>query len=91
MIRQFLALAVAFALMPLWTKKKMGFGPMLLLTGLILSLIAGLAPLTMAENFIKIFTTASTFKTIIVVVVVGMLGALMKRYGILDKIVDALK
>ena len=91
MIRQFLAIAVAFALMPLWTKKKMGFGPMLLLTGLILSLIAGLAPLTMAENFIKIFTTASTFKTIIVVVVVGMLGALMKRYGILDKIVDALK
>ena len=36
MLRQFLAIAVAFALMPFWSKKKLGFGPMLLLTGLIL-------------------------------------------------------
>lgn len=91
MLRQFLAIALAFSLMPLWSKRKMGFGPMLLLTGLILSLVAGLAPMTILQNFILIFTTPSTLKTIIVVVVVGMLGALMKRYGILDKIVEELK
>ena len=91
MLRQFLAIAVAFSLMPFWTKKKLGFGPMLLLTGLILSLIAGLAPMGIADNFIKVFTTAATLKTIIVVLIVGMLGALMKHYGILDKVVESLK
>ena len=91
MIRQFLAIAVAFSLMPVWTKKKLGFGPMLIITGVILSLVAGVAPLTMVNNFISVFTTPSTLKTIIIVVIVGMLGALMKHYGILDKIVESLK
>ena len=91
MLRQFLAIAVAFSLMPFWSKKKMGFGPMLMITGVLLSLVAGLAPMTMLNNFIKVFTTPATLKTIIVVVIVGMLGALMKRYGILDKVVESLK
>ena len=91
MIRQFLAIAVAFSLMPFWTKKKLGFGPMLIITGVILSLIAGVAPMTMVNNFVGVFTTPSTLKTIIIVVIVGMLGSLMKHYGILDKIVETLK
>jgi len=91
MVRQFLGIAIAFALMPVWTKKKLGFGPMLMLTGIILSVIAGLSPMNMLQNFTAVFTTAATMKTIVVVVVVGMLGALMKRYGILDKIVEELK
>lgn len=91
MLRQFLAMVAAFSMMPLWTKKKIGFGPMLLLTGVILSLIAGLPPLTIANNLIRVFTTPSTLKTIIVVVIVGMLGALMKKYEILDKVVESLR
>ena len=91
MLRQFIAIAVAFSLMPFWTKKKLGFGPMLLITGVILSLLAGVAPADMLNNFISVFTTASTLKTIIIVVIVGMLGSLMKHYGILDKIVLSLK
>ena len=91
MVRQFLAIAIAFSLMPFWTKKKLGFGPMLIITGVLLSLIGGVAPMTMVNNFIGVFTTPSTLKTIIIVVIVGMLGSLMKHYGILDKIVDTLK
>ncbi len=91
MIRQLLALAVAFVLMPLWSKKKLGFGPMLLLTGLILSVLAGLAPMAMAGNFLAIFTTPSTVKTIIIVILIGILGALMKHYDILTQVVDSLK
>jgi len=91
MVRQFLAIAVAFSLMPFWSKKKLGFGPMLLITGLILSLIAGVAPVEILNNFVSVFTTPSTLKTIIIVVIVGMLGSLMKHYGILDKIVESLK
>ena len=91
MVRQFLAIAIAFSLMPFWTKKKLGFGPMLIITGVILSLIGGVAPMAMVNNFIGVFTTPSTLKTIIIVVIVGMLGSLMKHYGILDKIVETLK
>ncbi len=89
MIRQFLVMDIAFALMPVWSKKKLGFDPMLL-TGLILSLIAGLVPLTMAGNFLAIFTTPSTVKTIIILLI-GMLGTLMKHYDILTQVVDSLK
>jgi len=60
MVRQFLAIAVAFSLMPFWSKKKLGFGPMLLITGLILSLIAGVAPVEILNNFVSVFTTPST-------------------------------
>ncbi len=91
MLRQFLAIGVAFSLMPFWTKKKLGFGPMLIITGVILSFVAGVSPDVMINNFMAVFTTASTVKTIIIVVIVGMLGSLMKHYGILDKIVESLK
>ncbi|MEG1782614.1 MAG: DUF401 family protein, partial [Oscillospiraceae bacterium] len=91
MLRQFIAIAVAFALMPLWSKKKLGFGPMLLLTGGILSLVAGLSPSVVLKNLANVFLYLPTFKTIIVVLLVGVLGTLMKHYGILDAIVAALK
>lgn len=90
-MRQFAAILIAFALMPLWNKKKLGFGPTLLITGLILSAIAGLSAQTVLDSAVRVVTTASTVQTIIVVLLVGVLGNLLKTYGILDIIVDSLK
>ena len=57
-MRQFLAIFAAFLLMPflikgipLITKKKPGFGPVLLVTGICLALIAGLPVATAARGF----------------------------------------
>ena len=97
-MRQFIAIFAAFLLMPLLIKgipmlikKKPGFGPVLMITGVALALIAGLSVETTVGSFTKIFTSFSTVQIIIAIVEVGVLGALLKHYGFLDKIVSALE
>ena len=97
-MRQFIAIFAAFLLMPLLikgipllTKKKPGFGPVLLITGVCLALIAGLPVATAAESFASIFTTMKTVQIIVAIILVGVLGNLLKQYGFLDKIVAALE
>ena len=97
-MRQFIAIFAAFLLMPLLikgipliTKKKPGFGPVLLVTGICLALIAGLPVATAAGAFTSIFTTGKTVQIIIAIILVGVLGNLLKQYGFLDKIVAALE
>lgn len=97
-MRQFIAIFAAFLLMPLLikgipllTKKKPGFGPVLLITGVCLALIAGLPVATAAESFASIFTTMKTVQIIVAIILVGVLGNLLKQYGFLDRIVAALE
>lgn len=97
-MRQFIAIFAAFLLMPLLIKgiplvikKKPGFGPVLLLTGIALALIAGLPFQTTLSSFTSIFTTAKTVQIIVAILFVGLLGSLLKAYGFLDKIVAALE
>ncbi len=90
-MRQFLAIFIAFLTMPLWRKKKLGFGPTLLLTGCILSLVAGLDVSQTVHSFTAVFTTPNTVYTIMAVILVGVLGNLLKQYKILDQIVSDLK
>ena len=97
-MRQFIAIFAAFLLMPvlikgipLVTKKKPGFGPVLLITGVCLALIAGLPADTALRSFTSIFTTAKTVQIIVAIILVGVLGNLLKQYGFLDKIVAALE
>ena len=87
-MRQFIAIFAAFLLMPLLikgipllTKKKPGFGPVLLITGVCLALIAGLPVATAAESFASIFTTMKTVQIIVAIILVGVLGNLLKQYG----------
>lgn len=44
-----------------------------------------------AENFTSVFTSPPTVKTIAVILQIGILSALMKQYGILDRLVKAFK
>jgi len=97
-VRQFAGVIVAFLLLPVEIKlypkifkKKVQLGPVLLLTGLIMAVVAGLGPGTMVEALKKVFTNFSTFQTLIVVVEIGVLGSILKQYGILEKIVSALE
>ncbi len=90
-MRQFVAILIAFCLLPFIPKKKLGFGPALLLCGAILGLIAGLAPIHIWTAFEEVFLSWSALETIIVVAQVGVLGYLLKQYGILDRIVENLK
>ena len=98
-MRQFLGLALAFILLPVILKvypkvfkgKKAPLGPILILTGLIIALVGGLPFGTMGDSFVRVFTTFSTLQTLIVVVEIGVLGSILKKYGILERIVRALE
>ena len=90
-MRQLIAIFISFALMPVLVKKKLEFGPALLITGVLLSLIAGLPVPQIGTSFIRVFTEPATIKTISVVLMIGILGNILKVYGFLDKIVEGLE
>ena len=98
-MQQFIGLVIAFVLLPVMIKlypkvfkgKKASLGPILFVTGLIMAFIGGLPIGTMVSSFTKIFTTFSTLQTLIVVVEIGVLGSILKHYGILERIVRALE
>jgi|GEM_PF-266606 len=98
-MRQFVGLILAFILLPVILKvypkifkgKKAPLGPILILTGLIIALVGGLSFGKIGDSFVRVFTTFSTLQTLIVVVEIGVLGSILKKYGILERIVRALE
>jgi len=98
-MRQFVGLILAFILLPVILKvypkvfkgKKAPLGPILVLTGLIIALVGGLPFGKIGDSFVRVFTTFSTLQTLIVVVEIGILGSILKKYGILERIVRALE
>lgn len=97
-MRQFVGLIIAFLMLPVilkaWPKvfkKKAPLGPVLMITGLIMAVIGGLGLGTLGTALTKVFTTFSSLQTLIVVIEIGILGSILKQYGILDKIVKALE
>jgi len=77
--------------MPLLVKKKLPLGIALIVVGLLLSVISGLHALVIGTALLQVFTVPSTIKMMIVIVVVGILGSILKAYGFLDRLVDALQ
>ncbi len=97
-MRQFVGLIIAFIMLPIMLKvypkvtgKKAPLGPILAATGVIMAVIGGLGLSHMWNALKLVFTTFSSLQTLIVVVEIGVLGSILKQYGILDKIVAALE
>ncbi len=97
-MRQFFGLILAFILLPVMLKcypkisggKKAPLGPVLGITGLIIGAVGGLAPGAVGESLLQVFSTPSTRQTLIIVVEIGILGSILKKYAILERIVSAL-
>lgn len=97
-MQQFIGLIIAFVMLPVilkaWPKvfkKKAPLGPVLMITGVIMAVIGGLGVGVLGKSLVKVFTTFSSLQTLIVVIEIGILGSILKQYGILDKIVHALE
>lgn len=97
-MRQFAGIIIAFIMLMVmlkgWPKvfkgKKAPLGLVLFLTGLIMAVIGGLSVQSMGTSFVNVFANKSSRMTLIVVLEIGILGNLLKQYGILDRIVGAL-
>lgn len=89
---QIIGIAAAFVCLPFLTRiKKLGFGGALMITGLLMSLFAGIDLITVKDSFIGVFTSTSLQNSILAVIMIGMLGTILKHYGILEKIVRNLE
>ena len=87
---QLLTVLVSFAAVPLLGKLKVELGPSLVATAIIMALLNSFGIVDIFQVFIGIFTTTSSLNTVLVVAMVGAIGALLKIYGILEKLVDGL-
>ena len=89
-MEQLAAVALAIVLIPVLLKFKVPVGPALILLGVLAGILGGLSPEGMAGALWDVFAVPSTLSSVLVVIEIGMLGALMARYGILDRMEDAL-
>lgn len=91
MVQEICALTAAFAFIAFAPHKKYGNGPSLLIGALILGVISGHSMSMISENLTTVVTNLRTLKTICLIMQIGILGVLMKHYGLLDNILSSLR
>lgn len=91
-MKQVLGIVAAFFCMPLLSRiKKLGFGGSLIITGLIMSIFASIPLNDVLDAFKGVFLSPSTINTMLAVIMIGCLGTVLNKYGILQKIVSNLE
>lgn len=90
MVIQIILFLAVFAAMPLWKKLKINFSFSLIISAVIISFIFGITPQKTVSNFLRVFTTYAQIRSVIIVTLIGSLGVLMKKYGFLGKVNEAL-
>jgi len=87
---QLIVTLASFALIPILIKKKFKLSYAILAVTLSISIFSGLGILTLGETALGVVLDRYSRDTILTVTMVGILGSLMKHYGILQRIVDAM-
>lgn len=89
-MQEMAAVAVAFALIPVLGKKKIPIDISICIAGLVMALLGGLGLQRTVMTAVEKFTTFSVIQQLIVITEISTLGVLLKKYGIMDKMIDAL-
>ncbi|MGI6381607.1 MAG: DUF401 family protein [Tissierellaceae bacterium] len=89
-MREFLAILVSFATIPVLSRRKVSLGISLIICAFVLSLLSGLGVFTYFEAAYQTLTDVARVQQYIVVLEISILGALLKKYNFIDKIVDSL-
>ncbi len=90
-VRESLAMALAFGFLIFFPKGKIWNGFSLIITALILGFCSGQPASLVGKNFMAVLTSLPTMKTILVILQIWILSGLMKHYGILDGLTNGLK
>lgn len=90
LMREFIAVLISFSSIPLLTKKKISIGVAIWICAFILSLSSGLGIIYFIEALFKILTDIDRIKQYTVIIQIGIIGVLMKKYNFIDKIIDSL-
>jgi integral membrane protein (TIGR00529 family) len=85
---QLLVTVLSFALIPFLIKKKVKLGTAIFIVTITIGVLSGIGVENLGNTIIGVFLNKYSRDTILTVVMVGILGSLLKNYGILNKIVD---
>lgn len=89
-MNQLLVTVFAFAIMPFLIKKKLKLGTSIFIVTMIIGLFSGIGIENLGKTIIGVFINRYSRDTILTVIIVGILGSLLKNFGILSRIVDAM-
>ncbi|HCO18514.1 MAG TPA: hypothetical protein DIT39_02725, partial [Tissierellales bacterium] len=89
-MNQLLIVLASFALIPFLIRKRVKLSNTIFIVTLIISILTGIGIDGLGRTIFGIFTSINSLDTILTVALVGMLGSLMKQYGLLDQIVHTM-
>lgn len=89
-MREFVAVLISFSTIPILTKKKVSIGNAIWICAFILSIVSGLGVISFVEALFQVLTDLDRIKQYIVIIQVGIIGVLMKKYNFIDEIIDSL-
>ncbi len=89
-MRQTLAVIIGFSFIPILTKRKIPIAYSILISALTMMLAAGLGPDVMGSIFKSTMLEPKRIGQYLIVLEIGALGSLLKKYGFIDIIIDKL-
>lgn len=89
-MREFLAVLISFSSIPLLTKKKLSIGSAIWVCAFILTIVSGLGIVSFFDVIIQTLTDISRIKQYVIIIQIGIIGVLLKKYNFIDEIVDSL-
>lgn len=87
-MNQLLITIFSFALIPYLIKKKVKLGTAVFIVTITIGILSGIGLENLGRTIIGVFLNRYSRDTILTVIMVGILGSLLKNYGILNRIVD---
>lgn len=87
---QLLVALGSFVLLPIMIRKKIKLSTSLLIVAFIIAILSGLGLESYFRTLVGVFMKPNSRDTVLTVLMVGILGGLMKHYGLLEKVVDTL-
>ncbi|NMA48380.1 MAG: DUF401 family protein [Tissierellia bacterium] len=89
-MNQLLVTLFSFAMMPFLIKRRFKLGTAIFIVTMTIGLLSGIGIGNLGETIIGVFLNKYSRDTILTVIMIGILGSLLKNYGILNRIVDAM-
>lgn len=89
-MNQLLVTIFSFALIPILIKRKVKLGSAILIVTISIALFSGIGIANLGKTILGVFLNKYSRDTILTVVMVGILGSLLKNFGILNRIVESM-
>jgi len=89
-MQEFLAVMVSFLIIPILSKRKIPVGIAICICAVIMAFLGGLGAADFGNVISDTFLNFEKLKQFVVIAEISVIGVLLKKYGIIDKMLDSL-